>query len=230
MDAHLSTFGLQGSQTLHRSANNTRALGRKPKGAQEKQTVPKHPSLGGRRTSRPKNCLRDCTEVHSSKLSTSLMTCKLTRIASATRISGFRRTGRKLGLIEVIREGDQIKRCSEARNSGLAQDVGPPFSICGVNICPCVFAKLFQLCLALCDPMDCRLPGSSVYGILQAGILEQVAMPSSRGSSQPRGRIHVSCTAGRFFATRATGEAHKCLLVGIAQDQQSSKTWPYWQG
>ena len=47
-------------------------------------------------------------------------------------------------------------------------------------------AKLLQSCLTLGDPMDCSLPGSSVHGILQAIILEWVAMPSSRGSSQPR--------------------------------------------
>ena len=41
-----------------------------------------------------------------------------------------------------------------------------------------------QLCLILCDPMDCIPPGSSVHGICQARILEWVAMPSSRGSSQ----------------------------------------------
>ena len=52
--------------------------------------------------------------------------------------------------------------------------------------CPNVCAKSLQLCLTLCDPMDCRLPDSSVRGILQARILEWVAMPSSRGSSQPR--------------------------------------------
>ena len=40
-----------------------------------------------------------------------------------------------------------------------------------------------QLCLTLCDPMDCSCPGSSVHVILQARILEWVAMPSSRGSS-----------------------------------------------
>ena len=51
---------------------------------------------------------------------------------------------------------------------------------------PNVCAKSLQLCLTLCDPMDCRLPDSSVRGILQARILEWVAMPSSRGSSQPR--------------------------------------------
>ena len=44
----------------------------------------------------------------------------------------------------------------------------------------------FQLCPALCDPMDYSLPGSSVHGILQARILEWVAMPSSKGPSPPR--------------------------------------------
>ena len=56
-----------------------------------------------------------------------------------------------------------------------------------------------QPCPALCNPMDCSRPGSSVYGILQARILEWVAIPSSRGSSQPRDRTWVSCIAGRFF-------------------------------
>ena len=48
-------------------------------------------------------------------------------------------------------------------------------------------ARSFQLCSTLCDPMDCSLPGSSVNGILQARILEWVAMPSSRGSSPAQG-------------------------------------------
>ena len=51
----------------------------------------------------------------------------------------------------------------------------------------------------LCDPMDCGPPGSSVHGILQARILETVAMPHSRGSSRPRNQIQVSCVAGRYF-------------------------------
>ena len=46
-------------------------------------------------------------------------------------------------------------------------------------------AKSLQSCLTLCDSMDCSPPGSSVHGILQARILEWVAMPSSRGSSHP---------------------------------------------
>ena len=46
--------------------------------------------------------------------------------------------------------------------------------------------KSLQLCLTLCDPIDCSLPGSLVHGILQARTLEGVAMSSSRGSSRPR--------------------------------------------
>ena len=42
-------------------------------------------------------------------------------------------------------------------------------------------------------------PGSSVHGILQARILEWIALPSSRGSSQPRDQTQISCSAGRFF-------------------------------
>ena len=49
-----------------------------------------------------------------------------------------------------------------------------------------VCAKLHQLCPTLFNPMDRSLPGSSVHGILQARILDWVAVPSSRGSSQPR--------------------------------------------
>ena len=68
----------------------------------------------------------------------------------------------------------------------------------------------------LCDPISCSLPGSSVHGILQATILEWVAEPSSRGSSQPRDRTRVSCLpalAGRFFTTSATWEAHIVCII-----------------
>ena len=65
-----------------------------------------------------------------------------------------------------------------------------------------------QSCPTLFDPMDYSLPGSSVHGILQARrILEWVAIPFSRGSSQIRDRTWVFCTAGRFFTIRATREA-----------------------
>ena len=49
-----------------------------------------------------------------------------------------------------------------------------------------------QLCPTLCDPMDCNPPGFSVHGILQARILEWVAISSSKGSSPPRDQTPVS--------------------------------------
>ena len=67
--------------------------------------------------------------------------------------------------------------------------------------------EVAQSCPILWDPMDCNLPGSSLHGILQAGILEWVAISFSRGSSQPRDRTQVSCNAGRRFNLWATREA-----------------------
>ena len=51
------------------------------------------------------------------------------------------------------------------------------------------------------------LPGSSFHGILQAVILEWIAIPFSRGSSQPRDQTQVSCFVVRLFTVRATREA-----------------------
>ena len=59
-----------------------------------------------------------------------------------------------------------------------------------------------QSCPTLCDPMDHSPPGSSVHGILQARILEQVAIPFSRGSSRP----WVSCTAGDSLPSEPPGK------------------------
>ena len=70
-----------------------------------------------------------------------------------------------------------------------------------------VHAKSLQSCLTLWDPMDCSLPGTSVCGILQARILEWVAVSFSRGTSQPRDQTWVSCIPGRCFTIWATREA-----------------------
>ena len=59
--------------------------------------------------------------------------------------------------------------------------------------------KVAQSCPTLYDPMDCNPPGSFVHGISQARILEWVAIPFSRGSSQPRDQTQVSCIADGFF-------------------------------
>ena len=63
--------------------------------------------------------------------------------------------------------------------------------------------QVAQSCPTLCDPMDYR-----VHGILQARMLEWVAIPFSRRSSQPRGRTQVSHIAGWFFTSWATRQAH----------------------
>ena len=56
-----------------------------------------------------------------------------------------------------------------------------------------------SVCLTLCDPMECSQLGLSVLGILQAKILDWVAIPFSRESSQPRDQTWVFCITGRFF-------------------------------
>ena len=75
-----------------------------------------------------------------------------------------------------------------------------------IHMCACVHA---QLCLTLCNPMDCDPAGSSLHGILQARTLEWVAVSFSKGSSQPRDQTCVSLSlalAGGFFTTSGTWE------------------------
>ena len=64
-----------------------------------------------------------------------------------------------------------------------------------------------QLCLTFCDPVGCNLLGFSVHGILQARILEWIAISFSRESSRPRDRTRVSHIGGRHFNLWATREA-----------------------
>ena len=70
-------------------------------------------------------------------------------------------------------------------------------------VCVCVSCSV----MSLCDHMDCSLLGSSVHGILQAGILDLVAIPIFRGSSPSRDRIQISSIVGRFFTIWVTGQA-----------------------
>ena len=69
------------------------------------------------------------------------------------------------------------------------------------------FSSVAHLCPTLCDPMVCSPPGFSVHGICQTRILEWVAIPFSRGSSQPRDQARVSWITDRFFTIWATREA-----------------------
>ena len=84
--------------------------------------------------------------------------------------------------------------------------------------------RVTQSCPTLCDPTDYTL-----HGVLQARILEWVAIPFSRGSSQPRDRTQVSHIAGGFFTSRATGKPKNTgkgslsLLQGIFPIQESNQ-------
>ena len=88
------------------------------------------------------------------------------------------------------------------------------FSFSSCFICKvCCCCSVTQLCPTLCNPMVCSPPGSSVHGILQARILECIAIFFPRGSYQPRNQTLVSCIAGRFFTNWATREALNVSLV-----------------
>ena len=83
------------------------------------------------------------------------------------------------------------------------------------------------------DPIACSPPGSTVYGISQARILEWVAIFFSRGSSQPWDRACISCISGRFFATEPpgkSGEQYGGSLKNYKQSYhmiQQSYSWAY---
>ena len=80
-----------------------------------------------------------------------------------------------------------------------------------------------QLCLTLCDSEDCSPPVPSVHGILQARIQKGIAMPSSRGSSQPRDGIQVSRLAGGLLS-EPLGKPNQGEWVAYSFSQGS--TWP----
>ena len=76
-------------------------------------------------------------------------------------------------------------------------------------------SEVAQLCLTLCDPMDCSLSDFSVHGIFQTRLLEWVVMSFSRGSSQPRDQTRVSRIVGRHFTLWATRLDHMVILFLI---------------
>jgi len=82
-------------------------------------------------------------------------------------------------------------------------------------VCACLVTQS-----TLCDPMDCRLPGSS--GIFQTRVLEWVAMPSSRGSSWPRDQTHISCMAGGFFTSEPPRKP-RVYYVSNTKDSRQEK-------
>ena len=77
----------------------------------------------------------------------------------------------------------------------------------------------------LCDPVNCSLPGSSVLGILQAGILKWVAISSSRGSSRPRNRACISCIGRWILNHWTTWEVLVMVIVTLSPNLKFEEIW-----
>ena len=80
----------------------------------------------------------------------------------------------------------------------------------------------------LCNSMDCSPPGSSVHGILQARILEWVANPFSRESSQLRDQTRVSCIAGRYCTTEILGMVTSGVGFSLLTIKNVKAELPWW--
>ena len=119
-----------------------------------------------------------------------------------------------IDIMDKLTLGTVIHNTTNYNNSAILKRVYIWFSIhfyhYSTRYMACTHAKSLQSYLTPCGPMDCSPPGSSVHGILQATILQWVAMPSSRGSSWPRDQVpvsYVSALAGSIFTTSTTWEA-----------------------
>ena len=91
--------------------------------------------------------------------------------------------------------------------------------------------KVSQLCPALCNPVDCSLPSSSVQGILQARILEWVAVPFSKGSSQPRDRTQAGLPHCCWILYQLSHKGSPRMLEWVAYTFSRGSSWPKnWTG
>ena len=118
-----------------------------------------------------------------------------------------------LGLTGFIFQHHSLKESIICCSAFFMVQLSHPYMTTGKPIVVTVLVT--QLRPTLCDPTGCSLPGSSVYGILQARILEWIVIPFSRGSFQSRNWAQVSCVAGRFFTVWATGKIRKTIDLTI---------------
>ena len=98
------------------------------------------------------------------------------------------------------------------------------YSIVYDSLCVCSVAHLYP---TLCDPLNCSWPGSSIHGIFQARVMEQVATSCSRQSTGPMDRTHVSSSpalAGRFFTTLPPGKRVRVYVCVCAHTSGCSKS------
>ena len=88
-----------------------------------------------------------------------------------------------------------------------------------------VCVSVAQSCLTLCNPMHCGCPGFSVHGILQARILEWVAIPVSRGSSQPAIEPRTPALQAESLPSESPGQPRNCIHT--CRDMHGSKYAKY---
>ena len=112
-------------------------------------------------------------------------------------------------------KGLRTRRANGVSSRPRQENINVPSQAGKVPPCSCMSAQSLQLCLTPCNPMNCSPPGSSVHGILQARILEWVAIPSSKRSSQPRDWTHVSCIACEFFNPEPSGKPSPLLRLYV---------------
>ena len=108
--------------------------------------------------------------------------------------------------------------------------------ICGkriICVCVCVHTGACTCMHSVrsnSNPMDCSLPGSSVCGILQARLLEWVAIFFSRGSSQPRDRTYVSCIQADSLLLSHQGSPRERILLERKRNRDKSQSFPVYPG
>ena len=114
-------------------------------------------------------------------------------------------------ILEVIQMGATLLKACKIKTFLLCErnwlrKTGGEEAWCDTVLEGYMCAKPLQLCLALCNTMDCSLPGSSVQGILQARIMEWVAISSPSGSSGTRDWNHVPCSSRQILIHYNTRE------------------------
>ena len=120
--------------------------------------------------------------------------------------SGKRKTMETVRRRLMVSRGLEGRRDEEKEHRGFFRQWNYSTRHCNDG---CMRAQLLQPCLSLCDPVDCSPPGSSVHGILQATILEWIAVLPP--GDLPRDWTHISCSsciAGRFFTAEPLGKPH----------------------
>ena len=92
-----------------------------------------------------------------------------------------------------------LLQCMKVKSESEVTQFCPTLSASGKQFAVNTVSEVAQSCPTLCNPMDCSLPGSAIYGIFQARVLEWVAISFSRGSSRSGDRTQVSHIAARRF-------------------------------